>query len=97
MRDYLTKDDSRLFRSIDRITLVALTVIVGYFGNKILPWDVLGAWLYKVLLFMIGLAVVLVFVMDVFDFTDSMFDATDDELDEEHTETNNITEFKSVS
>lgn len=94
MRDYLTKDDSRLFRLLDRVTLFILTVMVGYFGNRILPTDLIGSWLYQVLLFMIGLGMVLVFVMDVFDFTDTMFD---DEIEEEIDENDRIMEFKSVS
>ncbi len=77
----MTKDNSRVMRGIDRISLAAVAITVMSLAGRVAATDTVGKVLLEVLMVLIGVGVVLLSAMDIFDFIDSNFGT--DEIDEE--------------
>lgn len=80
-REFMTKDNSRVMRGIDRISLAAVAITVMSLAGRVAATDTVGKVLLEVLMVLIGVGVVLLSAMDIFDFIDSNFGT--DEIDEE--------------
>lgn len=77
----MTKDNSRVMRGIDRISLAAVAITVMSLAGRVAATDTVGKVLLEILMVLIGVGVVLLSAMDIFDFIDSNFGT--DEIDEE--------------
>lgn len=77
----MNKDNSRMMRAIDRISLAVVAILVMGFADRVTEADTIGKILLEVLMVLIGIGVVLLAAMDIFDFVESFF-GTDD-IDED--------------
>lgn len=77
----MNKDNSRMMRAIDRISLAAVAILVMGFADRVTEADTIGKILLEVLMVLIGIGVVLLAAMDIFDFVESFFGI--DDIDED--------------
>lgn len=72
------KEKSRFLRSFDRIGIVVLSLATLGFMDNISEGDIIAGFLLEIMMIILGVALVLLLAMDVFEFIDIFVNDTED-------------------